>query len=87
VERGPLKTDLHAPCHERIAELEAALAAQQRLTHALLKEYQELKARLRALEHRSLRKQGRAILEFIAQAVIAFRTGRRAPSLLPDPGG
>lgn len=36
---------------------------------------------------RSLRKQGRAILDFIVTAVIAFRTGRRAPSLLPDPGG
>ena len=36
---------------------------------------------------RSLRKQGRAILEFIVKAVVAFRMGRRAPSLLPDPGG
>jgi len=36
---------------------------------------------------RSLRKQGRAVLEFIVEAVTAYRTGRRAPSLLPDPGG
>jgi transposase len=36
---------------------------------------------------RSLRKQGRAVLEFIVQAITAYRTGRSAPSLLPDPGG
>jgi hypothetical protein len=36
---------------------------------------------------RSPRKQGRAILEFVVDAVVAFRTGRRAPSLLPDRGG
>jgi transposase len=36
---------------------------------------------------RSLRKQGRAVLEFLVHAITAFRTGRDAPSLLPDPGG
>jgi transposase len=36
---------------------------------------------------RSLRKQGRAVLEFIVEAITAFRTDRQAPSLLPDPGG
>lgn len=36
---------------------------------------------------RSLRKQGRAVLEFIVEAVTAHRTGGTAPSLLPDPGG
>lgn len=36
---------------------------------------------------RSLRKQGRAVLEFVVEAITAYRTGRPAPSLLPDPGG
>lgn len=36
---------------------------------------------------RSLRKQGRAVLEFLVEAVTAHRMDRRAPSLLPDPGG
>ncbi len=36
---------------------------------------------------RSLRKQGRALLDFLIEAVTAFRTGRRPPSLVPDPGG
>ena len=37
--------------------------------------------------NRSLRKQGRAVLEFLVEAITAHRTGRRLPSLLPDPGG
>lgn len=36
---------------------------------------------------RSLRKQGRAVLDFLVEAIVAFRQGRRGPSLLPDPGG
>ena len=36
---------------------------------------------------RSLRKQGRAVLEFLVEAITAYRTGRSTPSLLPDPGG
>jgi hypothetical protein len=36
---------------------------------------------------RSLRKQGRAVLDFLGEAIVAFRRGRRAPTLLPDPGG
>jgi transposase len=36
---------------------------------------------------RSLRKQGRAVLEFVVEAITAYRTSRPAPSLLPDPGG
>jgi transposase len=36
---------------------------------------------------RSLRKQGRAVLEFLVQAITAYRRGRRRPSLLPHPGG
>ena len=36
---------------------------------------------------RSLRKQGRAVLDFLVEAIVAFRKGRRGPSLLPDPGG
>jgi hypothetical protein len=36
---------------------------------------------------RSLRKQGRAVLDFLVEAIAAHRTGRRGPSLLPDPGG
>lgn len=36
---------------------------------------------------RSLRKQGRAVLDFLVEAITAFRRGRRAPTLLPDPGG
>lgn len=36
---------------------------------------------------RSLRKQGRAVLEFLVEAIAAHRTDRRLPSLLPDPGG
>jgi transposase len=36
---------------------------------------------------RSLRKQGRAVLDFLVRAITAHRTGRHAPSLLPDPGG
>lgn len=36
---------------------------------------------------RSLRKQGRAVLDFIVETITTFRSGRRAPSLLPDPGG
>ena len=36
---------------------------------------------------RSLRKQGRAVLEFLVEAITAHRSGKSAPSLLPDPGG
>ena len=36
---------------------------------------------------RSLRKQGRAVLEFLVEVITAYRRGQRAPSLLPDPGG
>ncbi|HLF92837.1 MAG TPA: transposase, partial [Planctomycetota bacterium] len=36
---------------------------------------------------RSLRKQGRAVLEFLVEAITAFRRGRRGPSLLPEPSG
>ncbi|MGH7209179.1 MAG: IS66 family transposase [Nitrospiraceae bacterium] len=36
---------------------------------------------------RSLRKQGRAVLEFLVQAITAHRRGRRGPSLLPEPEG
>jgi transposase len=52
VERGRAEADIHAPCRQRIAELEAKLAAQEKLTQALYQENQELKARMRALEHR-----------------------------------
>lgn len=36
---------------------------------------------------RSLRKQGRAVLEFLVQAITAYRRGCRGPSLLPKPSG
>jgi hypothetical protein len=36
---------------------------------------------------RSLRKQGRAVLEFLVEVITAYRRGRRGPSLLPNPGG
>lgn len=36
---------------------------------------------------RSLRKQGRAVMEFLVEAITAYRRGQRAPSLLPHPGG
>jgi hypothetical protein len=36
---------------------------------------------------RSLRKQGRAVLEFMVEAITAYRKRKPAPSLLPDPGG
>lgn len=52
VERGTQETDIHAVCRRRIAELEAKLAAQEKLNRALLQENAEFKARIRALEHR-----------------------------------
>jgi transposase len=36
---------------------------------------------------RSLRKQGRSVLEFLVEAITAYRRGRQGPSLLPDPSG
>jgi transposase len=36
---------------------------------------------------RSLRKQGRPVLEFLVEAVTAYRRGRRGPSLLPNTAG
>ena len=36
---------------------------------------------------RSLRKQGRAVLEFLVEAITVYRRGQPAPSLLPDPSG
>jgi transposase len=36
---------------------------------------------------RSLRKQGRAVLGFLVEAITAYRQGHRAPSLLPHPDG
>jgi transposase len=36
---------------------------------------------------RTLRKQGRAVLEVLVEAIAAYRGGRRGPSLLPEPSG